>query len=486
MSFKRAVAATVVTAFLSAPAAPADARPAPSAAAAAAAAAPRTVEAWVKDGKPRAYPTRLLEDLRDYRPVDAVKLDRYGGWVGGPKLKATGFFRAERVGQRWWLVTPDGNPYLSIALTSLKLPKNSESVMSAFRAKFGGDEAAWREHAIALMRGHGFNGTGSFSDDAAFAASPNRLPYSTTLNFMSRYGKVRGGTYQKPGHTGYPNDCPFVFDDAFPEHCDATAREAVAKLRDDPYLIGYYSDNELPFRADALDRYLTNPEGDPGRRAAEAFVKSRGDTASSIDDADRQAWVEFMADRYFAVTSAAIRKYDPNHLFLGSRFHGADLRNAALFRAAGRHVDVISYNLYHQWTPDAAMLRRWAEWSGRPVMITEFYAKGVDSGMANTGGAGFTVATQAERGMFYENFTLGLLESGVCVGWHWLRYIDNATDDRSADPSNRDSNKGVVDATFAPYAPVLAAMKRLNAQAYPLARYFDARPVPGRPAADGG
>ena len=29
---------------------------------------------------------------------------------------------------------------------------------------------------------------------------------------MSSYGKKRGGTFQKPGHTGYPNDCIFVFD----------------------------------------------------------------------------------------------------------------------------------------------------------------------------------------------------------------------------------------------------------------------------------
>ena len=48
----------------------------------------------------------------------------------------------------------------------------------------------------------------------------------------------------------------------------------------------------------------------------------------------------------------------------------------------------------------------------KPFIVTEWYAKGMDSGMANTTGAGFVVKTQADRGRFYQNFTLGLLESG--------------------------------------------------------------------------
>jgi len=60
--------------------------------------------------------------------------------------------------------------------------------------------------------------------------------------------------------------------------------------------------------------------------------------------------------------------------------------------------------------------------SGRPVVVTEWYAKGMDSGMANTTGAGWLVRTQADRGWFYQNFVLALMESKVCVGWHWFKY----------------------------------------------------------------
>jgi len=107
------------------------------------------------------------------------------------------------------------------------------------------------------------------------------------------------------------------------------------------------------------------------------------------------------------------------------------------------------------------------------VLITEWYAKGADSGLANLTGAGWTVPTQRERGYFYQNFTLALLESRVCVGWHWFKYMDNDPTDTKTDPSNRDSNKGMLTVTYQPYSPLLEAMRQLNAAAYPLTEHFD-------------
>ena len=43
----------------------------------------------------------------------------------------------------------------------------------------------------------------------------------------------------------------------------------------------------------------------------------------------------------------------------------------------------------------------------------------------------------------------------------------------TTDPSNRDSNKGIVNLRYEPYADLLAAMKSLNANIYALADYFD-------------
>jgi hypothetical protein len=145
-------------------------------------------------------------------------------------------------------------------------------------------------------------------------------------------------------------------------------------------------------------------------------------------------------------------------------------------------VDVVSVNYYNAWTPDPARLTSWAAAAGKPVLITEWYAKGVDSGLGNTSGAGWLVKTQRDRGLFYQNFTLGLLESRVCVGWHWFKYADNDPTDKKTDPSNRDSNKGIVSNRYVPYQPLLDAMKDVNRRSFGLIEYFDRATSPPRPS----
>jgi hypothetical protein len=357
-------------------------------------------------------------------------------------------------------------------------PGKSENTRAAFKQMFRTD-AEWAQQTVALLKAHGFNGTGAWSDTAALSKNPTRVVYTAMWNFMSSYGKKRGGTFQQPGHTGYPDDCIFVFDPEFETFADEYA-EQIATTKSDPWLLGHFSDNELPFRPDALDRYLRQPDGDPGRTAARKWLEARpGGAEAPVTDADRQAFLAAVVDRYFSITTRAIRKYDPNHLCLGSRFHGGILNQPVVFQAAGRYLDVVSVNYYNTWTPDAEKMRGWERAAGKPLLITEWYTKGMDSGMPNTTGAGWIVRTQRDRGLFYQNFALALLESKVSVGWHWFKYMDNDPDDTTTDPSNRDSNKGIVSFRFAPYAPVLDLMKAINQRVYALVRYFDT-PASGR------
>ena len=417
--------------------------------------------------------TRTLADLPAI-PVDKATT-RFGG-VTPEKgaLAATGFFRVEKLDGRWWLVDPDGNLFLHRGVASVRANRTDEARRTQVE-RYGSPEG-WAASTLRLLRGHGFNGTGAWSDDAAFQAAGGGMVYTRLWSFMSSYGKARGGTYQKPGHTGYPGDCPFLFDPGFAEFCDEHARQLM-ETKDDPWLLGHFTDNELPWSRKMLERYLALPEGDPGREAARRWLRERHGpqaAAEDISEADRADFLAFAVDRYFSIVSAAIRKHDPNHLVLGARYHGGALKLPEVFRAAGRHVDVVSVNYYHAWQPDSERLRSWSADSGRPVIITEWYAKGVDSGMENKGGAGWLVKTQAERGMFYQNFTLGLLESPYCVGWHWFKYQDNDPADRMADPSNRDSNKGIVTNRFAEYEALLDAMRDINTRSHGLIRHFDA------------
>jgi hypothetical protein len=49
------------------------------------------------------------------RPTLADR-DEFGAWASGPKLQATGFFRAAKYEGKWWLVAPNGRLFFSIGL----------------------------------------------------------------------------------------------------------------------------------------------------------------------------------------------------------------------------------------------------------------------------------------------------------------------------------------------------------------------------------
>lgn len=419
------------------------------------------------------YPTRTLDDLPDAirEKVDSG-LTPYGGRFS-TNTKATGFFHTAKVNGRWWLVDPDGGLALHKGVAGVG-PLDTAGAMAAFQTKFGSD-SNWAEQTTAMLREHGFTGVGAWSDTEALRAVSHPLVYTRILNFMGDYGRERGGTYSQPGHTGYPGDCIFVFDPNFEAFCDEQA-QSLAANKNDPWLLGYFSDNELPFRPGSLTNFLALPEKDAGHQAALSWFRARhGEKADVqvVTTRDQRDFLGFFVERYFRITSEAIKKYDPNHMFLGSRFYGSDLSQPEVFRAAGRHLDIVSVNWYHAWTPDPERLAMWERESGKPVLITEWYAKGMDSGLANTGGAGWVVKTQRDRGQFYENFTLGLLESKVCIGWDWFKYMDNDPADTGADPSNRDSNKGILNSRYVPYDPLLAAMKQINERTFSLVDYFD-------------
>ncbi len=349
--------------------------------------------------------------------------------------------------------------------------RNKEALVKKY-----GNEDKWLTATQELMVANGFNGTGAWSSKAISksplqATSP--LAYTINLDFMSAYGDKRGGTYVLPGHKGYPNNTIFVFDPAFETFCDEQAKKLTVNAND-PNLFGYFSDNEMPLGMKNLDGYLTlKNQEDPGYIVAKKWLDDRKLTIAQITDADRLAFLRIVADKYFSIVAKAIKKYDPNHMYLGCRFHGNQGFLEPLWQSAGKYVDAISMNYYNAWTPDQSLMAKWESWSNKPFLITEWYVKADDSGLANTAGAGWVVKTQLDRGLFYQNFTLSLIESKNCIGWHWFKYMDNDPLEKGAEPSNTNANKGILNNDYELYAPLIQKMSELNFRMYQLADYFD-------------
>lgn len=266
--------------------------------------------------------------------------------------------------------------------------------------KFG-PKGNWIRKTIDMLHEDGFSCAGWRLNKGAIIdanKTVNRpMAYTLNWNFRGSYGHQRGGIFQEPGHTGYPNDTIFVFDPEFETFCNEQTKKLI------------------------------------------------------------------------------VTKDDPNHMFMGTRFYSNEKNHEKYMQAAGKHLDIISNNDYNQWTPDSIDLENWTKWSGRPFLVTEYYTKGENSGMGNTSGTRWNVRNQKDRGLFYPNYNLALLESKNCVGWHYIKYQDNDPKAKRLDPSNIYSNKGIVSNRYVLWKSMVEKMKELNTQVYSLIEYFDSR-----------
>ena len=438
-----------------------------------------TVRAKVKPDRPwREYATRTLDLLDGYeKSEDPIALTKYGGWMG-KRFKATGFFRAEQIDGRWWLIDPEGYRFLHVGVVAVG-PGSSQNMKKAFAEKFG-DTKTWAVETTSLLKDLHFNGTGGWTDHNRLYQSGEPLPYVIRMSLMSGFGKKLGVTRAVPGHTGFELECIPVFHPDFASYCREQA-EVLAAYRDDPYVVGIYSDNEL--QTPKLENYLkldpSNPAQRPNYEAALKWLRQRkGKSEVSAEDVtmmDRLEFAGYAFERYFRIVTEAIKAVDPNHLYIGSRFMGPNFRNPFIWKAAAPYCDVVAVNYYGCWGPYLDEVAFWQELCPRPIMITEFYVKGEDSGLPNTTGAGWVVPTQADRGRFYQHYVLGLLESRNCVGWHWFKYLDNDPEQKNAELSNIDSNKGIVDIRYEPYVEFVDLMRQINREVYPLTDYFDSK-----------
>ena len=427
----------------------------------------------------KTYTAKTIDKLPGFVISKDPAQSAYGGWKVA-RSAASGYFRVEKKADRWWIIDPEGYPFIHRGVAVFRAG-NSPGQKMAMQEKYGTPEN-WIKQESQFLLSNGFNGTGAWSNVDLMREQASPLVYTVIVNPMGNYKgnhlKKFGGKYPMAGWQGYRYDLVMVFDPEFDAYVESSI-SVIAKYATDKRLLGYFTDNELPWKNDALDRHLKYLEkNEAGYLAAKKWLDARkGKNASLVDinDEDRLAFTGFYFETYISKVAAAVRKYDPNHMYLGCRFNqeSEELSNPAIFKVAGKYMDIVSINHYRKWEPVQSIMANWTNWSGKPFLITEWYTKGEDSHLPNKTGAGWNVPTQEDRGYFYQNFTIELLKSKACVGWHWFTYQDNDPLDMTTDASNRDSNKGIVNSRFEPYGPLLDNMKSLNTHVFNLIKYLD-------------
>ena len=393
----------------------------------------------------KEWKSRKTRTVRPAKTPD--ERNQYGGWASH-QVAEPGFFRTMQRGKKWWLVDPDGCLFLSIGVNSVQAKRIGVS-----------DEKQWGKDTYELLNQSGFNTIGRWSSPNIFKAADKQIPWCSTLGFIKDYAKQRPSSR---GETGYPKETLPVFDEEWPAFCDAYAARQATRFADDKYLLGHFSDNEIPFRPNALRLYLSLPAKDAGHKAALAWMKENRVGKGKIDDPEVQAkFLQLVAEKYYDTVAAALKKADPNHLYIGSRIHGRCISEPVL---RGSDVcDIISVNYYHAWEPEKKKTAEWTKWSNKPFLVGEFYAMKIPNKRTNEPdeGAGFRVLKYEEAGEFYHTYTAALLKNHPnCVGWHWFKYAD----------ATEDYQKGIVGTKGEVHQPLVDAMKVLNDQAYSIRR----------------
>ena len=157
--------------------------------------------------------------------------DCFGGWTG-KKFKATGFFRVEK-DKRWWLVTPEGNAFLSFGINHLypdlfKQEYNREAwrkrlgLETLNRPQFAPALRAW---FLSTCQEFGFNTAGVHTALSILNAPQPAMPYMLPIHFVDI-------PHWKPE---IPDEnFRDVFSDEFARHCGQMARQLAAPAREDP------------------------------------------------------------------------------------------------------------------------------------------------------------------------------------------------------------------------------------------------------------
>ena len=362
---------------------------------------------------------------------------------------ATGYFSIGHKDGRDFFVTPTGEPFYSSGIDHVSSNPDTDQTTGqcpycqTIQSQYP-STAAWATATVAQLRSWGFNSLGAFSDNSTFAT---QMPYSVQL------GMASGDDWFAP---------------SFVSNADAVAASQVAPLAGDPNLIGWYTDSELdwgPNGGDSqtqLDHYLALPAGSPGLAVAQQYV------------GNPNGFVYALATRYFQVTTAAVRAYDPHHLILGVKAEGQEIQ-PELLEAASAYVDVFSIDDYQlmpgfaqiidyiwpQYLPVTATFNNFEKYVKRPIMVAEYSFIGRTPQTPDTVPGVYAVyPDQPTRAAAYTDYIAPLYEfSPWVVGDEWFEYVDEPQGGRF---DGENDNFGVVDVQNQPYQDLVTRMSILH------------------------
>jgi hypothetical protein len=423
--------------------------------------------------------------------------------VAGASMTAGGpAFTLQRAGDGFSLVDPEGKPFFSMGVcvvTQGESRENFDTENPSYAAwqQYVRPEA-WADATLRRLAEWKFTTVGGWSDYKHLTRSTNMLRAFTPVLHI---GSTAGAPWWD------------MWDAKNIRRMDEVGRTQILKYRDDPRLLGYYTDNELGWwNATLWKMTLEQPPTSGQRKRLLQLLREsyRNDWAKLEEDfiiENASGWRELqksgmlflrpggrgirvmrqflamIAERYYQLTRDIIRKYDRRALILGDRYQSFYYPEVA--RAAAKYVDAVSSNLNASWN-DGTFVRCYLDTlhrlTGKPILIGEFYMAATDnrSGNKNSQGIFPVVATQAERAAAARTTLEAVCRLPYVIGVDWFQHHDQPRHGR-ADGEN--FNFGLVDIYDRPYQELTDMFAQFECKRAAVAPRLDAsHGVPRAPA----
>ena len=446
---------------------------------------------------------------------------KYGGYKKGPKLKATGHFRIQKVDGKWWMVDPEGylfwsNGVVRVTSSSAVTPLQGESLEN--RRHYFEDMPTegtpfaqfYRTHDALLKpyyTARGIDSTYDFSSancyrkygkhyNQIFAEMAHRRLKSWGLNTIANSSDKdiclmdktpyidRFEVVSRPleGTSGW---WPFMdpYDDSFNASLKAQFESRQREVQD-PWCLGLFVDNEIKWNGVTYlaEMTLKAPKDQPCKIAMTEWLKKQYTTIEALNTAWNTyytSWDEMLYDRVGvkAVGKTAedlrqfnrqiIQKYFTNireafdTYAPGVLYMGcrfAGTANQDVIGIASKYCDVISYNSYQYNLSEFH-----AKDMDKPIMIGEYHFGAMDRGMFHA--SLIDAGSQEQRGKMMKNYITSALSNPNIIGVHWHQFADQATTGRF---DGENFQVGLTDCCDTPYYETISMLRAVGYQIYPL------------------
>jgi hypothetical protein len=164
-------------------------------------------------------------------------------------------FRVQERNNSWWLIAPSGQPFFSrgVCCVNMGTPRGKyvpEKPGYAAWRQYPRPEA-WADATLQRLKSWGFTTIGGWSDYSTLCRSPGMAMAFTPVL-----------------HLGASCGAPWfdMWDPKVIADMDKVAREQILPIRDDPRLMGYYTDNEMGWWNGALFKMTLEQPAGSGQR----------------------------------------------------------------------------------------------------------------------------------------------------------------------------------------------------------------------------